>query len=118
MPKKQPEFFTWLRSTLRAASRRYPTLYKALAAAKRPYKGPNTRQKVEYVCAMCKQGFPAKEVSIDHIIDAGSLKCWEDLQGFSQRLFCSLEELQVLCKKCHDSKSYSTKNNVTLWRFS
>lgn len=108
------KLFTWLRSALRSASRRYPTLYEALAAAKEPYLGDNPRQKFQYRCAMCHGAFSGKEVSIDHIIDCGSLQSWEDLQGFAQRLFCGVSGLQILCSSCHDCKTYSAKNNVSM----
>ena len=36
---------------------------------------------------------------------AGSLNCKEDLAGFVERLFCELDNLQVLCEKCHDVKT-------------
>ena len=112
-PKKPFNLFVWLRSSLRAASRRYPPIYEALAAAKRPYTGSNPRQKVCYECAYCGSLEPAKGVAIDHRIDCGKLTSWSDVQGFMQRLFCEKGGLDVLCHKCHDIKTYMTKNDVT-----
>ena len=111
--KKKPEFFTWLRSGLRSLSRKHAPIYEALAAAKRPYIGNNPRQKICYLCAKCQNTFSAKEVAVDHRLDAGSLKGWEDVQGFMQRLFCGREGLDILCNNCHDVKTYATKHNVT-----
>lgn len=119
-PKKAPEPFTekklfvWLRSALRSASRRYPPIYEALAAAKEPYIGTNTKQKVCYRCAACNNTFPSKEVAVDHRVDCGCLASWEDVQGFVQRLFCAKEGLDILCHDCHDAKTYSTKYGVSL----
>ena len=109
----EKKFWTWLRSGLRSMSRRYPPIYEALAAAKRPYVGPNTKQKVCYECAKCKSLESAKNVAVDHRIDCGSLASWEDVQGFMQRLFCEKGGLDVLCHQCHDLKTYMTKYNVS-----
>lgn len=117
--KKAADLFTekkllvWLRSAMRSASRRYPPIFEALAAAKEPYVGENARQKFCYRCADCQKTFPAKEVAVDHIVDCGSLTSWNDIQGFMQRLFCPREGLQVLCDECHDIKTLMSKNGLT-----
>jgi hypothetical protein len=111
--KKKPEFFTWLRSGLRGLSRKHTPIYEALAAAKRPYFGNNPRQKICYLCAKCQNTFSSKEVAVDHRLDAGALKSWDDISGFMQRLFCGREGLDILCHDCHDCKTYATKYGVT-----
>lgn len=50
---------------------------------------------------MCKEWFPNKETEVDHIVPAGSLRSFEDLPGFVERLFCSKDGLRLLCKTCH-----------------
>lgn len=112
--KKPLEFFTWLRSGLRSMSRRYPAIYEALARAKRPYKGLNKHQRYEYECAACGGYFSGKQVAVDHRIDCGALKSWDDVLGFMQRLFCATDVLDVLCHPCHDLKTYSTKHGVSI----
>jgi hypothetical protein len=109
----EKKFWTWLRSGLRSMSRRYPPIYEALAAAKRPYSGPNKKQKVCYECAKCGTLESAKNVAVDHTIDCGKLASWEDVQGFMARLFCGKEGLAVLCHVCHDVKTYQSKYNVS-----
>lgn len=77
-----------------------------MAAAKRNYQGDNKRQKFEYQCAQCGNWFPQKEVQVDHIIPTGTLKSYEDLPGFVERLFVGVEGLQVLCTNtCHAAKT-------------
>lgn len=112
-PKKKPDFFVWLRSSLRKISQRHPPLYEAKADAKRPYTGDNPRQRVCYECAKCKALVSNNDCAVDHIEDAGSLKGWEDLEGFAKRLFCGKEGLQLLCHDCHDIKTYMAKHNVS-----
>ena len=109
---KKPDFFVWLRSGLRNLSRRHSPIYEALAASKQPYNGSNPRQRFAYQCAHCKLMWAAKEVSVDHILDCGSLMRWEDVKGFMERLFCGREGLQVLCSECHDIKTYMARYNV------
>lgn len=111
--KKKPDFFVWLRSSLRKISQRHPPIYTALAAAKRPYTGDNPRQRVCFECAKCKGLFSSKQVAVDHRIDCGSLKSWNDVQGFMERLFCGEEGLDVLCHDCHDIKTYMAKHGVS-----
>ena len=113
MAKKKLEFFTWLRSGLRSISRKHAPIYEALAAAKRPYVGDNPRQKVCYECAKCFKTYAAKEVAVDHRIDCGTLKCWDDVKTFMERLFCSKEGLDVLCHTCHDAKTLAAKKGVS-----
>jgi hypothetical protein len=86
----------------------------ALKAAQKPYKGDNKRQKVCYACASCKGLYSFKEVAVDHIAPAGELTDWSHLAPFVQRLFCDVDKLQVLCDTCHNIKTYSEKQGVTL----
>lgn len=113
-PYDDKQFFVWLRSALRSASRKYPPIFQALAAAKRPYTGNNPRQKVCYECASCGIMASTKEVAVDHRIDCGKLSSWDDVQGFMERLFCGPNGLDVLCHICHDRKTYSSKHNVSM----
>ena len=101
----EARFWSFVRSALRAAWSRWPPKYKLLNAAKRPYVGPNKKQKHEFKCASCGEYFPAKQVSVDHIEPAGSLRCYEDLPDFVRRLFVGEDKLQVLCEREHKLKT-------------
>ena len=105
----EARFWSFIRSALRSAWSRYPVKYKVLANAKRNYKGPNKQQKYEFQCAECKEWFKAKEVSVDHITPAGTLRSYEDLPDFVRKLFVSEEELQVLCDKDHKAKTLAER---------
>ena len=107
------EFFVWLRSGLRRLSRRWPPIYQALASAKYPAPPGNGRKKWLYKCNMCGELFPSKEVSVDHIIPAGSLLSYDDLPKFVGTLFCDTSNLQVLCKDCHNLKSLQDKKGMS-----
>jgi 5-methylcytosine-specific restriction endonuclease McrA len=98
-------FWSFIRSALRQKSRWWKPITECKLQAKRAYKGTNKRQKFEYKCASCNNWFPEKQINVDHIKPAGSLNCAQDLPGFVDRLFCEQENLQVLCEKCHDTKT-------------
>lgn len=98
-------FWSWIRSGLRQKSRWWKPVAEAKKRARIPYKGPNKRLKWVYVCANCKNQFKGNEVNVDHIIPAGTLKCYDDLPGFVERLFCEADGLQVLCNPCHNKKT-------------
>jgi 5-methylcytosine-specific restriction endonuclease McrA len=98
-------FWSFIRSALRQKSRWWKPITECKMKARRAYKGPSKRQKFEYQCNSCKAWFPEKQINVDHIKPAGSLNCKEDLAGFVERLFCELDNLQVLCESCHDVKT-------------
>ena len=93
-----------IRSHLRRGFRYWKPIMKTKLAARRPYEGPNKRQKWESQCAHCKEWFKDKDTQVDHIIPVGSLKCPGDLVGFLERLTCE-EGFQVLCTGCHQIKT-------------
>lgn len=94
-------FWSFVRSALRQAWSRYPPKYQVLELASRPYVGPDKRQKKEYLCAICNKWHKRKNVEVDHIEPAGKLSSYDDLPGFVERLFTSVDMLRVLCIPCH-----------------
>lgn len=102
-------FWTFIRSALRQKSRWWKPITECKMKSRRPYKGPNKRQKFEYLCNTCKKWFPEKQINVDHIVGAGSLNCSADLAGFVDRLFCEQDNLQVLCETCHNTKTQLEK---------
>lgn len=100
----ESRYWQFIRSALRAAFSRYPVRFQVLNNAKRA-KQNGGRQKWEYKCNKCKKWYKSTEIQVDHIIPAGSLKNYRDLMGFTKRLFCEADGLQVLCKPCHKVKT-------------
>ena len=105
------QFWGGIRAILRAKSRYWKPILLCKQMARRPYKGPLKKQKFEYQCNHCKQWFPEKMISVDHIIPAGTLKCAEDLPEFVTKLFVEVEGLQCLCDNCHSIKTLEETNN-------
>lgn len=102
-------FWSFIRSALRQKSRWWKPILMCKHKSRRPYKGPNKRQKFEYQCNKCKNWFPEKQIAVDHIVPAGQLNNYSDLPGFVQRLFCEQDNLQTLCSACHDVKTKNEK---------
>ena len=97
-------FFGKIRSALRNTFRYWKPMYAKLKEAKVGSK---------YKCAMCGGLFVRKEVEIDHIVGAGSLRSYEDIAGFVKRLTEEdINAYQVLCKKeCHILKTKKDRNS-------
>ena len=108
----EARYFSFIRSALRQASGRYPvkTHVKMEARRNKP-DGVEGRHRFEYQCKKCGVWSPDKDVSVDHIIPAGSLKKYSDLPGFVERLFCEADNLQVLCNTCHHTKTQDERKN-------
>ena len=106
------KFKGWIISLLRRGTMRWPPRNEALAKAKTEKK-INTatgRMAQHFKCAVCLQDYSAKNVVVDHIEPVvlpgiGFI----DWNTYIERMFCSVENLQVLCKTCHDIKSSTEK---------
>jgi 5-methylcytosine-specific restriction endonuclease McrA len=105
----ESQFWSMIRSALRQKSRFWKPIAQCKQNARRKYNGTNKRQKFEYQCNICKEYFPDKHINVDHIQPAGALNCSQDLPGFVERLFCGIENLQVLCESCHNDKTKEEK---------
>lgn len=96
--KKGPNRDTFAKGILRRGS----LMWRPISEAKRlARKAPN-----QYECAMCKELFRDKEVQVDHrnpVIDIE--KGWQGWDSFIERLFCEVDQLDVLCKTCHGVKT-------------
>ena len=104
----EARYWQFIRSLLRQGFNRYPPKFQAKKSAERTVK--NKRHKYEYQCAECSGWFKGNEVQVDHIEPAGSLKTYRDLPGFVKRLFCEADNLQVMCKTCHKTKTMEERN--------
>jgi len=99
---------SFITSTLRGGFRRYPPKYESLKEAQvgKKINTKSQRLAMHYECGKCKGHFPAKAVQVDHILPVVCpKKGFESWDIFIARLFCSSDNLQVLCKGCHDIKT-------------
>lgn len=100
----EAQFWGFVRSNLRLMARKWPPIRDAKKAARRPYRGPNPRQKWETQCCHCQQWFMDKQTQVDHIEAAGACRSFEQAAEFMRRLLVELPVLRVLCHKCHQER--------------
>jgi 5-methylcytosine-specific restriction endonuclease McrA len=105
-------FWSFLRSNLRLASRKWAPRRQVLVSARRPSQSENKRLKFEHQCNECLKWFPQKEVEVDHVLPVGSLRSFDDLPGFVERLFCEIDGLVVLCEQCHHVKTHGSQEEL------
>ncbi len=103
----EAQFWSFLRCNLRLMSRKWAPRRLVLGACRRDSQSDNKRLKFEHQCSKCLQWFPAKQVEVDHVIPVGRLLSFQDLPGFVERLLCEVNGLVVLCRQCHQEKTYS-----------
>lgn len=119
----------WLRGATRKSWTRYPTQneYKNSMRTKaivydddgnpKIYKTGKKKGEVvtryECPCEQCKGIFPASKVQVDHIIPAGSTSTMPELLEWMEKVFCGTDNLQLLCKDCHDIKTHCDKTGLT-----
>ena len=106
----EARYFAFIRSALRRASSKWPVKFDVKNEGRR--KKPlhtHGRHRFEYQCNECNRWFPDKEVAIDHINPAGTLRTYEDLPRFVETLFCEKDNLQILCHGCHGVKTASER---------
>lgn len=103
--KKIDKFLkNWLTQKLRRLSYQWPARKAALRKAR--------ISRGRYECAMCKDAgveeqYGPKEIVLDHIDPVVSEEDgWVDWNTYIKRLFCEEKGWQVLCRQCHDIKTY------------
>ena len=104
----EARYRSFITSTLRAGSRKWPPKYETLNAAKTEKKTNEKTGRLaqHYKCAGCKKEFTQKDVQVDHIkpvIDPK--KGFVSWDTYIDRMFCEAPNLQVLCKVCHADKT-------------
>jgi len=98
----------FITSALRGAFSRYPNRFVALknAFAGRKKNIKTGRDAAHYRCANCRDVFAGKDVQIDHIEPVvDKIVGFKNWDVYIDRMFCDVEGLQVLCKKCHLKKT-------------
>ena len=100
----EARFNSFITSALRGAFRRWQPKYTKLreAFSESRINKKSGRLAKHYTCNACGLDFPQKGVQVDHIEPIGKNLSWNQ---FIERLFCEKDNLQVLCKACHLTKS-------------
>lgn len=109
----EAEYFSKIRSALRKAFQFWNVGQEVLKENSRPSQSDNKRLKTEYQCNRCKNWFSRKLVNIDHIIECGSLRTYDDIVPFLKRLTPETKSsYQILCCECHKKKTKECKTAI------
>lgn len=103
-----------LRGAIRQVWRFHPTKLSLLLKNTIVDNDPNTRTKWLHECSMCANLFKGSDIEVDHIKGENSLLSFEDLETFAKSIIgVGWDDLQLLCKPCHEIKSYQERYNLT-----
>lgn len=116
----QSKYFQYLRGSFRRIWNKSPIKIEFMHETRIKVPNPNPKGRVPevwgYECNCCGKQDIAKNFQVDHKLDAGSLRCWGDVERFVRRLLaCKKSDLQMLCVPCHEIKSYQEKHGLT-WK--
>ena len=119
--KTKASLMSYLRGGLRRSCwLKHPVKLEFIKNNRERIPNPNPRGKVDTVwggrCNVCKNLFVQSKLAVDHIREfSASLKDIEDIQTFVELITLVTEDdLQFVCKDCHENISYSQKNGCSL----
>ena len=119
--KSKASFMAYLRGGVRRGVwLKHPVKLEFIKNNRERIPNPNPRGKVTEVwggrCNACKNLFVQSKLAVDHVREfSASLKDIEDIQTFVELISLVIEDdLQFVCKDCHDNISYSQKQGCSL----
>ena len=116
--KTEKALLNWLVNNVlrRKGWNNHPTkmLFTQRARQKLPI-GKNGRMVFGIKCEHCRKDFRETDVQVNHKVNCiQNGISWEELSGICKRMFCVTEnDLEHLCKNCHDIVTYSERYNCT-----
>ena len=118
--KTKASLMSYLRGGLRRSCwMKHPVKLEFIKNNRERIPNPNPRGKVPEVwggrCNVCKDLFVQSKLAVDHIREfSASLKDIKDIQTFVELISIVIEDdLQFVCKDCHDNISYSQKQGCS-----
>lgn len=97
--KDRPILRHFLVNKLRRLSYQWPARREAIKNAR--------IERGLYKCATCQGTFGPKDIQVDHIIPVVDEETgFIDWNTYIERLFCSVDGFQILCRTCHEAKTY------------
>lgn len=64
-------------------------------------------------CNHCGRAFRKDALQVDHISGAGSFTGWDSFEQWMHSLMhVCVADLQYMCKRCHDTKTYAEKHHM------
>jgi 5-methylcytosine-specific restriction endonuclease McrA len=93
------------RSLAKKKARVAPSTYLCNICKTWIYDGKKDFSKLKFEYKNVKTG----KIHIDHIDPVIPLTGWMNFDNFITRLFCSEDNLQILCSECHKEKTFQEK---------
>ena len=119
--KSKASFMSYLRGGIRRSCwMKHPVKLEFIKSNRQRIPNPNPKGKATEVwggeCNVCKNLFVQSQLAVDHIREfSATLKEIKDIQSFVELISLVTEDdLQFVCKDCHDTISYSQKHNCSL----
>ena len=119
--KSKSAFMSYLRGGVRRACwMKHPVKLEFIKNNRERIPNPNPKGKASEVwggrCNVCKNLFVQSQLSVDHVREySATLKDVSDIQNFVELISLVTEDdLQLVCKDCHDTISYSQKQGCSL----
>jgi len=111
--KSKSAYFSWIRGQIRRGlwSRNPIKNYIKRQASKPAPRGSRAKKVIQ--CEFCKVDHAQSKIEVDHIIPAGSLKDWEDVGPFMERMLHPSGGYRLLCKPCHKTHTYAEKHDLS-----
>ena len=114
-PIGEKQLISLIRTAVRKQWMMSPTKLSFIESKKIPETDPNQKKRKHYViCNICKQHFTVSHTQVDHIV--GNIPFTDLSQSLTYAqsvLNVCHNDLQILCKPCHEIKTYSEKHNIT-----
>ncbi len=119
-PKKKPLYPNpnSIKGALRRLFSRSPIVFEVREKAVHPTK-KGVRGGKQYICSVCKNTFPGKEIQVHHKIPVIPLnKTIHDISydTLVKRLFCKKSNLVAVCKECHSELTKKEKEERKKWK--
>lgn len=118
--KSKASFMSYLRGGIRRSCwLKHPVKIEFIKNNRQRIPNPNPKGKAAEVwggeCNVCKNLFTQLQLAVDHIREfSASLKEVKDIQSFVELISLVTEDdLQFVCKDCHDTISYSQKQGCS-----
>lgn len=116
----ETQFCDWLRNKFRDIWSDYPvrTNFKASMLVPvndelREKYGLHPRTRKAGQCVYCKNLFKSTDLEVDHIKGEASFKNVLEIVSYLDHLLCEIDNMQLVCKKCHGIKTYAERYQMS-----
>lgn len=111
---KEKDMIQVVRGAIRKSWMRSPTKLAYLYSKSEPDMDEESRRKWKIQCECCKEYFKEADVEVDHIDGNHSFRTVDDFENyFNKILMIGFDDLQILCKECHEIKTLQEKLGIT-----